>query len=118
MTHTINGLCHPHLLDPSKLIDSQGTPIIEFIFTNNDDAEHERARFVRECINQCLIYGLPEDVIAKLNQQHEKSKKSNLRGLKALMSNLRKVKKNTNMSDDNHSLITNCVKAGAKLIKC
>jgi hypothetical protein len=117
MTHTIVGPCHPHLLDPSKLVDSQGTPIIEIIYTqNNVELEQERAKFINECINQCLHYGLPKDALAELTAQYEKSQKSMLRGFKSLITTLRKLKKTPNTTDETINLLNNGIKAGKKTL--
>lgn len=117
MTHTIAGPCYPHLLDPSKLIDSQGTPIVEIIHTGNDtEIELERAKFINECINQCLQYGLPKDAIAELTVKHEKRQKSTLRVLKTLLATLRKLKKTPNISGEALSITNHGIAAGKKTL--
>lgn len=117
MTNTIAGPCYPHLLDPSKLIDSQGTPIVEIIHTGNDaEIDLERAKFINECINQCLQYGLPKDAIAALTAKYEKRQKSTLRGLKALLSTLRKLKKTPNITGEALSIANHGITAGKKTL--
>jgi len=115
MTHTIAGPCYPHLLDPSKLIDSQGTPIVEIIHTgNNAEIELERAKFINECINQCLQYGLPKDALAELTAKYEKRQKSTLRGFKTLLATLRKLKKTPNVTGEALSIANHGITTGKR----
>ncbi len=117
MTHTITGPCYPHLLDPSKLIDSQGTPIVEIIHTGNDaEIELERAKFINECINQCLQYGLPKDAIAELTDKHEKRQKSAMRGFRKLFSTLRRLKKTPDISGEALNIVDHGITAGKKTL--
>lgn len=117
MTNTIIGPCHPHLLDPSKLIDSQGTPVVEIIHTGCDaEMERERARFINECINQCLQYGLPKDIFSELSAQHEKRQKSTIRSFKSLISTFRKLKKTPNISSEALNIANHGITAGKRTL--